>query len=64
MSNSTNFVKADALHETMPTSVKRIVGLLEQLQHGVLTVQWPDGQFSQFGQSHGSALHANLKLHN
>ena len=64
MSNSTNFVKADALHETMPTSVKRIVGLLEQLQHGVLTVQWPDGQFSQFGQSHGNALHANLKLHN
>ncbi|NBU70265.1 MAG: SAM-dependent methyltransferase, partial [Bacteroidetes bacterium] len=59
MSNSTNFVKADALHEAMPTSVKRIVGLLEQLQHGVLTVQWPDGQSSQFGQSHGDSLHAN-----
>jgi len=64
ISNSTSFVKANALHETMPASVKRIVGLLEQLQHGVLTVHWPDGQVSQFGQAHGDELHANLHLHN
>ncbi|MEI6718441.1 MAG: class I SAM-dependent methyltransferase, partial [Betaproteobacteria bacterium] len=64
ISNSTSFVKADALHETMPVSVKRMVGLLEQLQHGVLTVHWPEGQVSQFGKAHGDALHANLHLHN
>ena len=64
MSNATPFVKADALHKTMPTSVKRMVDLLEQLQHGVLTVQWPNGQVSQFGQAVSEGLHADLQLHN
>ena len=64
ITSSTSFVKTDALLETMPASVRRIVGLLEQLQHGVLTVHWPEGQVSQFGQAHGDALHASLHLHN
>jgi len=29
-----------------------------------LTVHWPEGQVSQFGQAHGDALHASLHLHN
>ena len=35
ITSSTSFVKTDALLETMPASVRRIVGLLKQLQHGV-----------------------------
>ncbi|MEI7496476.1 MAG: SAM-dependent methyltransferase, partial [Betaproteobacteria bacterium] len=64
ITSSTSFVKTDALLETMPASVKRIVVLLEKLQYGVLTVHWPEGQVSQFGQAHGDELHASLHLHN
>ncbi|MBU6225199.1 MAG: class I SAM-dependent methyltransferase, partial [Burkholderiales bacterium] len=64
ITNPTSFVKADVLRNTLPTSVRRIVGLLEQLQHGVLTVHWPDGQISQFGQARGDAIHASLHLYN
>lgn len=64
ITNPTSFVKADVLRNTLPTSVRRIVGLLEQLQHGVLTVHWPEGQISQFGQARGDAIHASLHLYN
>ncbi len=53
------------LHD-MPASARRVVGLLQKLRHGSLSVMWPDGRTTQFGQ-HDDArpgLHAHLHLHN
>ena len=50
----------------MPASARRVVGLLQKLRHGSLSVMWPDGRTTQFGQ-HDDArpgLHAHLHLHN
>ncbi len=52
--------------DDMPTSARRVVGLLQKLRHGSLSVMWPDGRTTQFGQ-HDDArpgLHAHLHLHN
>jgi len=50
----------------MPASARRVVALLHKLQHGSLSVQWPNGSTTQFGQpdAAGPALHAHLHLHN
>jgi len=64
LSRSHQFANTSAAATPMPASAKRIVSLLEKLQHGILTVQWPDGQVAQFGQAHGDELHAHLQLNN
>lgn len=50
----------------MPTSARRVVKLLQQLRHGSLSVMWPDGRTTQFGQHDDArpSLHAHLHLHN
>jgi cyclopropane-fatty-acyl-phospholipid synthase len=49
----------------MPTAARRVVGLLQRLQHGTLHVQWPDGRLQQFGSAatSGQGLNATLHLH-
>jgi cyclopropane-fatty-acyl-phospholipid synthase len=49
----------------MPAAARRVVGLLQRLQHGTLHVQWPDGRVEQFGTMDpaGSGLNATLHLH-
>ena len=50
----------------MPASARRVVKLLQQLRHGSLSVMWPDGRTTQFGQHDDArpSLHAHLHLHN
>ena len=52
--------------QAMPAAARRVVALLQHLQHGTLHVQWPDGRVEQFGSSptSGHALNATLHLHN
>ena len=52
--------------ETMPAAARRVLSLLQRLQHGTLHVQWPDGHVEQFGAApaSGPALNATLHLHN
>ncbi|WP_310626427.1 cyclopropane-fatty-acyl-phospholipid synthase family protein [Limnohabitans sp.] len=51
--------------QDMPTAARRVVGLLQRLQHGTLHVQWPDGRLQQFGSAatSGQGLSASLHLH-
>ncbi len=51
--------------QDMPTAARRVVGLLQRLQHGTLHVQWPDGRLQQFGSAatSGQGLNASLHLH-
>lgn len=50
----------------MPNAARRVVALLSKLQHGTLSVQWPDGSMQQFGHApaNHSGIHATLHLHN
>ena len=52
--------------QKIPNPARRVIKLLERLQHGTLSVQWPDGQVQQFGQlaEDQSGIHATLHLHN
>ena len=52
--------------EPMPAAARRVLRLLERLQHGTLHVQWPDGRVEQFGSAPttGQGLNATLHLHN
>ena len=52
--------------EPMPAAARRVLSLLQRLQHGTLHVQWPDGHVEQFGAApaSGPALNATLHLHN
>ena len=49
----------------MPAAARRVLTLLQRLQHGTLHVQWPDGRVEQFGTAptSGSGLNATLHLH-
>ena len=49
--------------QAWPRVARRMVQLLQRLQHGSLTVQWPDGQVQAFGDPSGT-LHASLHLCN
>lgn len=50
------------LPKTAPAPARRVLKLLQQLQHGSLTLQLPDGTMQRFG---GQTLpHASLVLHN
>jgi cyclopropane-fatty-acyl-phospholipid synthase len=52
-------------HQAMPAAARRVMRLLQRLQHGTLHVQWPDGRVEQFGSPpvSGQALNATLHLH-
>ena len=52
--------------QKIPNAARRVIKLLERLQHGTLSVQWPDGQVQQFGQlsEDQPGIHATLHLHN
>ena len=49
----------------MPAAARRVLSLLQRLQHGTLHVQWPDGRVEQFGEvaADGKSLNATLHLH-
>ena len=42
--------------QAMPAAARRVVSLLQRLQHGTLHVQWPDGRVEQFGSANGEGL--------
>jgi cyclopropane-fatty-acyl-phospholipid synthase len=50
--------------QNAPAAAKRVIALLQRLQHGTLHVQWPDGSVQQFGQASATGLNATLHLHN
>jgi cyclopropane-fatty-acyl-phospholipid synthase len=62
--NTTTSATVATLPKDMPAAAVRVVGLLQRLQHGVLHVQWPNGQIDQFGQASPDGLNATLHLHN
>ncbi|MFM2261734.1 MAG: hypothetical protein RI959_410, partial [Pseudomonadota bacterium] len=51
----------------LPSAARAVAQLLQRLQFGSLTVQWPDGQIQHFGTASGAAqtdaLHAVIHLH-
>ena len=50
------------LPASCPTAARRVIKLLRRMQHGSLTLQWPDGSMQRFGQD--GLPHATLVLHN
>jgi cyclopropane-fatty-acyl-phospholipid synthase len=63
MNTTTTSAPVISSTQAMPASVRRVVGLLQRLQHGTLHVQWPDGRVDQFGSANGEGLNATLHLH-
>jgi len=63
MNTTTTSAPVISCTSTMPAAARRVVRLLQRLQHGTLHVQWPDGRVEQFGSTHGTGLHATLHLH-
>ncbi len=63
MNTTTTSAPVISSTQTMPAVARRVVGLLQRLQHGTLHVQWPDGRVEQFGSSNGEGLNATLHLH-
>jgi cyclopropane-fatty-acyl-phospholipid synthase len=63
--NSTTSTTRTTQTEAMPAAARRVLSLLQRLQHGTLHVQWPDGRVEQFGSApaSGNALNATLHLH-
>jgi cyclopropane-fatty-acyl-phospholipid synthase len=57
---NTNTTSAPVISSTqaMPAAARRVVSLLQRLQHGTLHVQWPDGRVEQFGSANGEGLNA------
>lgn len=49
------------LPERAPASARTVIRLLQQLRHGTLTLQLPDGSVQSVGD--GQGLHASLHLH-
>jgi cyclopropane-fatty-acyl-phospholipid synthase len=48
----------------LPAAARTVFSLLQQLRHGALTVQLPDGQLQHFGQAEAGTVSAVLHLHN
>ena len=48
--------------QSAPMAVRRVLQLLEKMEHGTLTVQFPDRSTKVFGKS--SSLHAAISLQN
>ena len=63
-STLTNTPLSDAQSTSMPAAARRVVKLLQRLQHGTLHVQWPDGRTEQFGHAADTHLNVTLHLHN
>ncbi len=63
MNTTTTSAPVISSTQTMPAAARRVVGLLQRLQHGTLHVQWPDGRVEQFGTANGAGLNATLHLH-
>jgi cyclopropane-fatty-acyl-phospholipid synthase len=63
MNPTTTSAPVNSSTQAMPASVRRVVSLLQRLQHGTLHVQWPDGRVEQFGSANGEGLNATLHLH-
>jgi cyclopropane-fatty-acyl-phospholipid synthase len=64
MNLSTTSASAHSAPQDMPSAARRVLSLLQRLQHGTLHVQWPDGSVAQYGvPASGSALNATLHLH-
>jgi cyclopropane-fatty-acyl-phospholipid synthase len=63
--NSTTSTTRTSTTEAMPAAARRVLSLLQRLQHGTLHVQWPDGRVEQFGSApaSGKSLNATLHLH-
>ena len=63
--NSTTSTTRSSPTEAMPAAARRVLSLLQRLQHGTLHVQWPDGRVEQFGSApaFGKSLNATLHLH-
>jgi cyclopropane-fatty-acyl-phospholipid synthase len=63
--NSTTSTTRSSTTEAMPAAARRVLSLLQRLQHGTLHVQWPDGRVEQFGSApaSGKSLNATLHLH-
>jgi len=63
--NSTTSTTRSTSTEAMPAAARRVLSLLQRLQHGTLHVQWPDGRVEQFGSAptSGKSLKATLHLH-
>jgi cyclopropane-fatty-acyl-phospholipid synthase len=63
--SSTTSAPVASSKQAMPAAARRVVGLLQRLQHGTLHVQWPDGHIEQFGTlpASGQGLNATLHLH-
>jgi cyclopropane-fatty-acyl-phospholipid synthase len=63
--NSTTSTTRASTTEAMPAAARRVLSLLQRLQHGTLHVQWPDGRVEQFGSAptSGKSLNATLHLH-
>lgn len=62
--NSSTYSTRPTHTEPMPAAARRVLSLLQRLQHGTLHVQWPDGRVEQFGSApvSGKALNATLHL--
>jgi cyclopropane-fatty-acyl-phospholipid synthase len=63
MNPTTTSAPVNSSTQAMPAAVRRVVCLLQRLQHGTLHVQWPDGRVEQFGSANGEGLNATLHLH-
>ena len=66
MNTTTTSAPVTSSRQAMPAAARRVVNLLQRLQHGTLHVQWPDGRVEQFGTApaSGHGLNATLHLHN
>ena len=65
MNTTTTSAPVASYKQAMPAAARRVVSLLQRLQHGTLHVQWPDGHVEQFGTlpASGQGLNATLHLH-
>ena len=65
MTSSTTSAHVRSAPQDMPAVARRVLTLLQRLQHGTLHVQWPDGSVAQYGAAPatGHALNATLHLH-
>ncbi|PUE57015.1 SAM-dependent methyltransferase [Limnohabitans sp. Rim8] len=65
MTSSTTSAPVRFAPQDMPAAARRVLSLLQRLQHGTLHVQWPDGSVAQYGAAPatGPALNATLHLH-
>jgi cyclopropane-fatty-acyl-phospholipid synthase len=61
-----SFRNHEDTRQTLTGIARRVSQLLEKIQHGTLSVQWPDGQLTSFGHHNPEhpGLHALLHLHN